>query len=177
MISTNAFVELDRQIHDRNSFDCGVDDLNEFLKKKARRHAEAGISRTWVLPGADLLTDGKQVICAFYTLAPTTVHREDFGEHAHALPHYPIPCHVIGQMGVHRDAQKQNLGEFTLINALERIVGIKNQSAGYAVLVDCLYPEIRSFYEKYGFKELCPVAGVGDKVKLFMSMREVEASL
>ena len=44
------FVELDKLIHDRKSFDCGRDELNAFLSGSAARHREAGISRTMVLP-------------------------------------------------------------------------------------------------------------------------------
>jgi hypothetical protein len=35
---------LTRQ-HDRQSFDCGVEELNEFLKKHARQNAEKDVSR------------------------------------------------------------------------------------------------------------------------------------
>ena len=32
MTWSNEFVEIDKAIHDRESFDCGKDDLNNFLK-------------------------------------------------------------------------------------------------------------------------------------------------
>jgi hypothetical protein len=39
--------------HDRESFDCGSEPLNRFLKQTARQHAERGISKTFVLVEAD----------------------------------------------------------------------------------------------------------------------------
>jgi len=35
--------------HDRSRFDCGVPELNSFLKATARQHGKKGISRTFVL--------------------------------------------------------------------------------------------------------------------------------
>jgi hypothetical protein len=40
------FVELDKSVHDRDSFDCGETELNTFIKKQAAKHMHAGISRT-----------------------------------------------------------------------------------------------------------------------------------
>ena len=43
------FIELEKAIHDRASFDCGEVELNEFIRTKAAKHMTAGISRTMVL--------------------------------------------------------------------------------------------------------------------------------
>ena len=43
------FVELEKGIHDRISFDCGEEDLNSFLKTQAVKHMKAGVSKTFVL--------------------------------------------------------------------------------------------------------------------------------
>ena len=44
------FIELNKTLHDRKSFDCGREELNAFLTQSAARHREAGISKTMVLP-------------------------------------------------------------------------------------------------------------------------------
>ncbi|KNA54796.1 hypothetical protein VC274080_024015, partial [Vibrio cholerae 2740-80] len=46
------FVELSKSKHDRDSFDCGEQELNTFIKTQAAKHMQAGISRTMVLPSA-----------------------------------------------------------------------------------------------------------------------------
>lgn len=53
---------LDRS-HNRSGFDCGVPDLNAFLRATARQHGQKGISRTFVL------TDGTPDILGFFSLA------------------------------------------------------------------------------------------------------------
>ncbi len=35
--------------HNRSEFDCGVDELNQYLKRIARQHINKGISRTFIL--------------------------------------------------------------------------------------------------------------------------------
>ena len=73
---SKEFIELDKTIHDRASFDCGEVELNEFLRTKAAKHMTAGISRTMVLPASVPLPDGKYPICTFYTITPSSISRE-----------------------------------------------------------------------------------------------------
>lgn len=77
---SDQFVELDKSTHDRDSFDCGETELNEFIHKFAAKHMHAGISRTMVLPATTALPDNKNPICAFYTIAPSSIRRESLPE-------------------------------------------------------------------------------------------------
>jgi hypothetical protein len=52
VLSACKFVELDKTLDDRKSFDCGEKELNDFIASFAARHCEAGTSRTLVLPDA-----------------------------------------------------------------------------------------------------------------------------
>ena len=46
---SNQFVKLNPALHDRQSFDCGEEDLNDFIQTKAQKHMKSGISQTMVL--------------------------------------------------------------------------------------------------------------------------------
>ena len=46
MTPGKEFVELDKFLHDRTSFDGGQAELNEFLTGSAARHREVNVSRT-----------------------------------------------------------------------------------------------------------------------------------
>ena len=50
MIWAKEFVQLDKNVHDRGSFDCGESELDTFIRTKASKHMQAGVSRTMVLP-------------------------------------------------------------------------------------------------------------------------------
>ncbi len=114
MSGSSRFIELDKKHHDRASFDCGEDELNQFIQQYAAKHMEAGISRTLVLPTFNPLPEGRYPIRAFYTIAPSTLCRETLpAAMAKKLPHYPIPVFLIAQLAVHKEYQGRGLGKFT----------------------------------------------------------------
>jgi GNAT superfamily N-acetyltransferase len=153
---TKEFVDLDKAIHDRESFDCGEPELNGFIRGQATRLMDAGISKTLVLPASISLPNGKTPICAFYSITPTSIKREDLPEGlAKTLPRYPIPVFLLAQLAVHKEFQGVGLGKVALVNALKYLYKISAHMPAYAVVVDCLNKNAEGFYLKYGFQELC----------------------
>lgn len=168
---SNEFVELDKAIHDRCSFDCGEVELNGFIQKHAVRHMEAGINTTMLLPASEALPSGKYPICAFYTIAPGSINRETLPiSYKKRLPRYPVPVFLIAQMAVHSNCQGQGLGKITLINALKYLWDINSHMRANAVIVDCLNKDIEKFYSKYGFQILYHRQ---DKARMFLPMQTV----
>ncbi len=171
MSYSNTFVELDKGQHDRGSFDCGENELNDFIQTKASKHMLAGISKTFVLPTDSLLPNGKRSICAFYSVTPSSIARENLPRPlAKKLPHYPIPVFLIAQLAVHLDQKGQGLGKITLVKALEFLWSINAQMPAYAVVVDCLNREAHDFYEHFGFEILCTYNG---RVRMFLPMKTI----
>ncbi len=147
------FVELDKKVHDRSSFDSGEDELNDFIKPKAAKHMAAGISRTMVLPAASPLPDGKYPICSFYSIAPSQNERQTIpAAVSKKLPHYPIPVFLIAQLAVHAEIKGQGLGKITLIKALEHLWSIHAHMRAYAVVVDCLNQAAQDFTQNSGLR-------------------------
>ena len=171
MSYSNTFVELDKGQHDRGSFDCGENELNDFIQTKASKHMLAGISKTFVLPTDSHLPNGKRSICAFYSVTPSSIARENLPRPlAKKLPHYPIPVFLIAQLAVHLDQKGQGLGKITLVKALEFLWSINAQMPAYAVVVDCLNREAHDFYEHFGFEILCTYNG---RVRMFLPMKTI----
>jgi GNAT superfamily N-acetyltransferase len=169
VIPSLFFVELDKSIHDRKSFDCGQEELNEFLSGSAARHREAGISRTMVLP--EVGGEENLRICAFYTLTHTEIKREVMPSAlAKKLPRYPIPVMLIAQLAVHREAQGSGVGKLTLIRALEHCYQINEHLPSNAIVVDALNDHVQAFYEQYGFQLLYKNE---DRSRLFLPMSTV----
>lgn len=167
-----AFVVLDKALHDRASFDSGEQELNVFLQTFALKHMKAGISRTMVLPAEICLMNQKKPICAFYSVAPSTISRESLPESlAKKLPQYPIPVFLLAQLAVHSDYHGRGLGKVALIKALEYLVNVLPHLPAYAVVVDCLNERAEAFYRQYGFELLCVH---NDRVRLFLPMKTVQ---
>ncbi len=165
------FVELDKSIHDRQSFDSGEAELNDFIKTKAAKHMAAGISRTMVLPAAAPLPDGKYPICAFYSITPSSIERKSLpAALAKRLPCYPIPVFLIAQLAVHLEFHGEGLGKVTLVKALEYLWGINAHMRAYAIVVDCLNENAQAFYSKYDFEVLCEQNG---RIRMYLPMKTV----
>ena len=168
----DEFVRLDKAIHDRRSFDCGEVELNEFIRNKAARHMLAGISTTMLLPASKPLPSGKYPICAFYTIAPSSIEKESLpAARARKLPHYPVPVFLLAQMAAHQEYHGQGLGKITLVKALEYFVEINAHMRAYAIIVDCLNEAAQRFYAKYDFELLSPYNG---RTRMFLPMKTAE---
>ena len=133
--------------HDLAPFDCGVPDLNDWLKKRAVKNDRSGASRTYVL------RDGPAVI-GYYCLstgaidhdvAPTPLRRN--------MPD-PIPVLVLGRLAVDRRWQNQGLGQVLLRDAIFRTVEVAAIAGVVALLVHALSEGARRFYQQFGFVEL-----------------------
>jgi len=149
------FLELNKSVHDRSSFDCGEPELNRFIRFYAAKHMKAGISTTMLLPDSVPLPDGKYSVRAFYTIAPGSISRKKLpAELAAKLPYYPVPVYLLAQMAVDLRYRGMGLGKITLIRALEHIWSVNSHMRAYAVVVDCLNEKVERFYKKYGFEYL-----------------------
>ena len=167
MTPSFQFVELDKAVHDRKSFDCGAEELNLFLQQFASRHRTAGISMTMVLPAKENKAD----ICAYYTLSHTEIKRQTLPKSvAKKLPHYPIPVMLIAQLAVNMKVQGQGLGKITLVRALQHAGEINEHLPSYAVVVDALDNQVQGFYEQFGFAALDTHS---HRKHLYMSMQTV----
>lgn len=171
MTWSDEFVELNTDSHDRESFNCGKEELDDFIKTKASKHRKAGISKTMLLPATEALETGKRQICAFYTITATSISRNDLPpEQAKKLPHYPVPVSLLAQLAVHSDFQGQGLGKITLIKALGQLLEISREMPAYAVIVDCLDEEAEGYYGKYGFEVLCQKNG---RTRMYLPMKTI----
>lgn len=167
----SEFVSLDKAIHDRASFSCGEEELDDFIKKYAAKHMEANISKTMVLPASKKLANSKYPLCSFYTIAPGSLERETLPpSRRNKLPYYPVPVFRIAELAVNSSCQGKGIGKITLIKALEHLWGVNANMRAYAVIVDCLNETKAPFYSQYGFEIL---GRYGDRLRMFLPMQTV----
>ena len=134
---------------ERSTFDCGVEELNDFLKTKARQNQDKGINRTFVAISEG---DPKKTILGYYSISSGEVSLEVLPEHQRKrLPRHPVPVARIGRLACDLSTRGQRLGEFLLVDALKRVKTLSTQIGIFAVVVDAKDEKAASFYKKYGF--------------------------
>ena len=138
-------VPLDRS-HDRSGFDCGVPELNAFLRATARQHSQKGISRTFVL------TDSSPAILGFFSLTLCELHTEQLpATHSRKYPLHGLPAVRLARLAISRKEQKKGYGELLLSEAIHRTALIAEQAGVIGLFVDAKNDAARRFYDRYGF--------------------------
>lgn len=150
--------------HKREAFDCGIESLNDFLKRFARQNNKKGLGRTYV---AVMKNDPR--VCGYYTISSGSISFDTIPEN---LPRYPVPVLHLGKLAVDRLFQDQRLGKTLLADALTRAVRIADQLGIYAVEVHALTETAHKFYLKFGFSELSD-----DKLHLYLTMKKIRKLL
>lgn len=150
MTFASQFLLLEQQQHDVKSFDCGKPDMNQFLSRYADKNRKLGLSATWVLTTQQPQDNiEKATIAAYYTLASTTVSREQIPTDKN-LPAYPVPVVLLARLAVNRCFQKQGLGEKTLVSALRQSVTLTDKGLpALGVVLDVLDNDALGFYQKF----------------------------
>ena len=133
--------------HDRTGFDCGVAELNAFLKSTARQHGYKGISRTFVLTDQD-----SPVIMGFFTLTLCEAIATKLPtSYAKKYPQHGLPAVRLARLAVSLKHQGKRYGELLLTEAITRTALIAAQAGVIGLFVDAKGDSARAFYERYGF--------------------------
>ncbi len=141
MLSSPILLATDHQFDD---FACGVDSLDDWLKKRAYPNQLSGASRTYVV-----LEEEKVV--GYYCLASGALELNDAPSQVRRNMPNPIPVAILGRLAIDKSFQGKGLGVALLQDATVRtaqaggILGIRG------LLVHALSIEAKAFYEHHGF--------------------------
>ncbi len=138
--------QLSKQ-HDRAGFDCGIEALNTFIQKTARRQDERHLVRTTVLVDADQPAR----ILAYYSTAPCEITPPPGVTAWRKYPH-PVPFLRMARLACHRSVQGQGFGELALLSAIDDAATISRSfTAIGGLVVDAKDQRAAAFYERYDF--------------------------
>jgi GNAT superfamily N-acetyltransferase len=159
-------IEKLRRDHAVDSFDSGVEPLNQFLIRYAWQSQQSGASQTYVgLSGT--------AVIGFYTLT--------VGEVAHAgaperltrgMPRHPIPLMVLARLAIDKKWQGRGLGTGLLKDALLRTEQAADIAGIRAIAVHAKDDKAMKFYARFGF-EPSPT----DAWHMFLLMKDVRRTL
>jgi len=151
--------------HDRQGFDCGRQEMNDWLRQVARQHQEKGLSKTFVAT----LEEAPDRICGYYALTLAELENRHLPEAWRKKLPRRIPGVRLGRLAVDKPYQGKGLGELLLVDALTRAQRIYAEAGGIGLFVDALDEQAAGYYRRFGF-----TASPDNQLLLFLPARVVE---
>ena len=148
---------LDTSRHERNSFSCGKDPLDQYLRTQAAQAQEKGFSNTHVLiETVDHLPEGeKHPIAAYVTLVGSEIPLADCPPKLKRLSTKPrLPAMLLSRMARDLRHKGKRLGDALITIALTKAWEMKQVMGCFLVAVDAKDNEAKDVYIKYGFMAL-----------------------
>lgn len=134
--------------HDRASFSCGVQALDDYFQRQAGQDVRRNLAAVFVLH--DRLHDD---VIGYYTLSATVLEPTALPHRLSSkLPRYAaFPAVLLGRLAVASRYSGQGFGKLLIMDALHRSLMHRDQVAAMAVIVDAKDDGARQFYERFGF--------------------------
>ena len=133
--------------HDRKTFNCGSQELNEYLRRYARQNHESGGAKTFVAVSPD---DAARII-GYYTISPGAI---EFAKVPTAitrrLGRYEVPVFRLARLGVSRSSQGGGLSGELLLAAGRRALSVAAEVGGVALAIDAKSERAAQWYERFG---------------------------
>lgn len=132
--------------HDRRSFSCGDQELDTYLRRYARQHAETKVSRTYVAASG-------ATVFGYYSLAMSAIRKDQLpAQYQGCYPNFPLPVARLARLAVDYRYQRKGLGELLLADALARCLRLSDEIGMVGVVVDAKHERARAYYERYEFE-------------------------
>jgi len=130
------------------TFDCGVPELNEYLKRFALGNDRNDSAKCYVVA-----SEGRVV--GYYCLAAASIGYEEAPERVvKGLAHHDVPAVLLARLAVDRCVQGQGLGSSLLQEALIRTARVADLVGCRVVLVHAKDEAAKRFYMSIDFQPL-----------------------
>jgi ribosomal protein S18 acetylase RimI-like enzyme len=146
-------VELLADSHNRNSFDCGVESLNRYLRQQASQDIRRNVATVCIARQEDNIS-GNGEIAGYYSVANTGVSPAILPDSVQKkMPRYQsLPAVLLGRLAVDLRHRGRKLGIGLLSDAFA--LSMKSPLAWALFLTDAIDASAVAFYGHFGFKPL-----------------------
>ncbi len=161
-IMTLAVTKLDKKIHNRAGFDCGNDELNEFLQAQASQASKRELSRTQVLTDSEAPSQ----ILGYHTLVYSEASQIPLRSKLYSFSNRKLPALTIARIAVANQYKGRRLGEQLLLDCIAKAaIAYEAAAPVIGLFADAKNEEVKAFYLKYGFEV---VNGEADPLYLWL---------
>jgi GNAT superfamily N-acetyltransferase len=131
-------------LHELNDFFCGVDSLDDWLKRRARANQVSGASRSFVV------ADNHKVV-GYYALASGAIAvTSSPGRFRRNMPD-PIPVAILGRLAIDRSQQGRGLGRALFRDCALRVAHAADTIGIRGIVVHAISEQAKTFYQALGF--------------------------
>lgn len=156
--------------HDASDFHCGVDELNDWLRRYADHAHRSGTANTfvWVKQGR---------VVGYYAMSAHVVACDDLPQTVSRGAPAIIPAIMLGKLALDESLQHRGYGRLLVLDAMARASYASGEGpAAKLIVVDAIDRGVAGWYSKLGFKLF-----INSSTSLFMKMstarRDVDAAL
>ena len=154
--------------HDRGAFDCGDQELNQFLHRHARQSHDKGGAKTYLA-----ISEGSKKVLGYYSLSPASIAYERTPDVIKCgLARHDVPVFRLGRLAVDLSIQEQGLGGQLLLAAGRRCLLVAAQAGGVALLIDAKNESVAHWYASYGAVPL-----LESQLSLVLPFKTIHAAL
>jgi GNAT superfamily N-acetyltransferase len=143
LLNLTAPVLINAQ-HRVDSFDCGENSLNDWLKRRALKNQHSDASRCFVV-----CEDTKVV--GYYSLSAGGIAQETTPKAMRRNMPDPMPVILLGRLAIDKQYHNQGIGQALLRDAMLRSVAHAEGMGIFAILVHALSDDAKQFYLSRGF--------------------------
>jgi GNAT superfamily N-acetyltransferase len=155
--------------HDRKGFDCGTQELNEYLDRYARQNHEAGGAKTFVAT----LQDEPVRVLGYYSISPGAIeYSRTPASVTRKLGRYEVPVFRLGRLAVSLAFQKKGVGGELLLAAGECAISVASMVGGVALAIDAKDQSAATWYRRFGALPL-----LDDPLKLILPLATIAAAI
>jgi len=145
-MSDYGVIQKLKREHLLDSFDCGKEELNRFLKRQAWNSQQGHSAQTYVC-AKDFSVLG------YYSLSAGSVTHDKATERVKkGLARHPVPVILLARLAVDVSLQGKGIGSALLKDALLRAASAADTIGARAVLVHAKDEQAKGFYEHFTFE-------------------------
>ncbi|MBU6298979.1 MAG: GNAT family N-acetyltransferase [Alphaproteobacteria bacterium] len=155
--------------HNRDEFDCGSVELNEYLQRYARQNHESGGAKTFV---AVSVSEPASVL-GYYSISPASIEFARVPrEMTRKLGRHEVPVFRLGRLAVSLSMQGRGLGGDLLLSAGLRALAVASEVGGVALAIDAKGGRAAAWYERFGALRL-----LDDPLKLILPLATIASAV
>lgn len=155
-LQTLSIEKFDGSRHDRVSFTCGVDRIDNFLKNSASGFIKDDNGRIYVA----VEREGGRLV-GFYAIGPHSIDVSVLNPDMvkRGLRADKLPAFYLSMIGTHADVQSKGVGTYLLADAFKCCLAAADTIGGRFVILDAINERAAAMYARAGFVSLVSQPG------------------